>query len=76
MTNYNSTIRWKEVELCGDAIADLAAEVREEDSTNRYIEIKEAIDNQMNQLDQLLASLDGVGSEARSEAKPGWRKII
>lgn len=74
MANYNSTIRWKEIEICGDAIADLAAEVREEDSTNRLVEIKEAIDNQMDELDKLLESLDSL--ETMSDAKPGWRKEI
>ncbi|KKN69274.1 hypothetical protein LCGC14_0442690 [marine sediment metagenome] len=74
MTNYNSTIRWKEVELCGDAIAGLAAQVRDEDSTNRRIEIKEAIDNQISELDELLASLDSF--ETMSDANPGWRKSV
>ena len=76
MANYNSTIRWKEVELCGDTIADLAAEVREGDSVNRYIEIKEAIDNQISELDKLLASLGNAGPESLSEAQPGWRKKV
>lgn len=74
MVNYNSTIRWKEVKLCGDAIADLAAEVREEDSTDRRIEIKEAIDNQLSELDKLLASLDSFNTMC--DASPGWRKLV